>query len=146
MNRTVPSYRPIGELVPEAAAAIRAAHHVAQLHDRPGLLDADQLGDTVGALHDLAADLPELLDRLATFLSSEQAAGRLSSAAADVSDLDLARAARDAREQLGEASRMAVVLAEALGLASAALGVVGKPWNTAAVRTGEGTDGGGYPA
>ncbi|MFJ1704706.1 hypothetical protein [Kitasatospora sp. NPDC088346] len=140
MIRPVPSHRPIGELISEAAETIRSANQIAQLHDRPGLLDADQLTDTVGALHALAADLPELFDRLGTFLSSEQAAGRLTPATPEVSDLDLVRTVRDAREQLGEASRIAAVLGEALALAGASLAAVGKPWNTAAVR---GPDGGG---
>lgn len=81
----------------------------------------------------MTARLPELLDQLGSFLSSEQAGGRLAPAGLG-SDLDLARAARDSRDRLLDARRVAAALAEELAGAAASLTAVGTPWAAAVVR------------
>ncbi|MFD0573459.1 hypothetical protein ACFQ0T_34775 [Kitasatospora gansuensis] len=86
------------------------------------------MSEAVHALQALASHLPELLDRLGTVLSSEQASGRLTSVSSDISEMDLVRIARDTRDQLGEAGRIAGVLGETLTLAETSLAGIGKPW------------------
>ncbi len=125
-----PANRPVGELTSEAAELIRVATQAAQLFEHSAQLTADQVSDTVSALHALTADLPQLLNRLATFLSSEQAAGRLTGGSPHITEIDLLRIARDTREHLGEAGRIAVALSEALALTKASASLIGKPWNT----------------
>ncbi|WP_407987237.1 hypothetical protein [Kitasatospora sp. CMC57] len=99
------------------------------------------MSETIHALQTLASHLPELLDRLGTVLSSEQASGRLTSVASDISEMDLVRMARDTRDQLGEAGRIAGVLGETLTLAATSLAGIGKPWAVAAVHPDDLNDG-----
>ncbi|GAA1181952.1 hypothetical protein GCM10009664_55120 [Kitasatospora gansuensis] len=134
MSRPTPAHRPIGELASEAAELIRVARQVAQLSEYSALLDTGQVSEAVHALQALASHLPELLDRLGTVLSSEQASGRLTSVSSDISEMDLVRIARDTRDQLGEAGRIAGVLGETLTLAETSLAGIGKPWGVASVR------------
>lgn len=85
--------------------------------------------ETTAALAGLTARLPELLDLVASFLSSEQAAGRIGPGPGEDpgagTGYDALRAARDAREQLYEAGRTAALLAESVAAAAAVLAPLG---------------------
>lgn len=121
MTRPAPSNLSVAELACEAAELLRAAEAAAQQGSRPGLLHTAEAAEVVGALAGLTARLPELLDRLEAFLSSEQAAGRIGPGPAEHREYDVIRAARDAREQLYEAGRTAALLAESMAAAAATL-------------------------
>ncbi|MER5352238.1 hypothetical protein ABT093_18160 [Kitasatospora sp. NPDC002551] len=124
MTRPVPPNLSVAHLAAEAAELLRAAGTAPQ-GGRPGLLHAAEAAETVGALAGLAARLPELLDHVEAFLSSEQAAGRIASGTAGDGGFAAVRTARDAREQLYEASRTAALLAESLAAATAVLAPLG---------------------
>ncbi|MFF2353427.1 hypothetical protein ACFVVL_27020 [Kitasatospora sp. NPDC058115] len=124
MTRPVPPNLSVAHLAAEAAELLRAAGSAPQ-GGRPVLLHTTEAAETVGALAGLTARLPELLDHVEAFLSSEQAAGRIASAAAGDGGFEAARTARDAREQLYEASRTAALLAESLAAATAILAPLG---------------------
>ncbi|MER7708087.1 hypothetical protein ABTX81_35015 [Kitasatospora sp. NPDC097605] len=123
MTRPVPPNLSVAHLAAEAAELLRAAGTAPQ-GGRPGLLHTAEAAETVGALAGLTARLPELLDHVEAFLSSEQAAGRIASGAGDGAFVAV-RTARDAREQLYEASRTAALLAESLAAATAILAPFG---------------------
>ncbi|MFJ8043378.1 hypothetical protein ACIRBX_23065 [Kitasatospora sp. NPDC096147] len=123
MNRPVPSQLSTAELASEAADLIRAAGLAAQPGGAPGLLHPADAAEAVHALAGLTARLPELLDQVGTFLSSEQATGRIGTPQAD--DFDTVRLARDAREHLYEAGRTAALLAETIAAAATALAPLG---------------------
>ncbi|MFE7562787.1 hypothetical protein [Kitasatospora sp. NPDC057500] len=124
MTRPVPPNLSVAHLAAEAAELLRAAGAAPQ-GGRPVLLHAAEAAETVGALAGLTARLPELLDHVEAFLSSEQAAGRIASVAAGDAAFAAARSARDAREQLYEASRTAARLAESLAAATTILAPLG---------------------
>ncbi|MFB7470248.1 hypothetical protein [Kitasatospora sp. NPDC056184] len=124
MTRPVPPNLSVAHLAAEAAELLRAAGAAPQ-GGRPGLLHTAEAAETVGALAGLTARLPDLLDRVEAFLSSEQAAGRIASPAAGDDGFAAVRTARDAREQLYEASRTAALLAESLAAATAILAPLG---------------------
>jgi hypothetical protein len=124
MIRPVPPHLSAAELTAEAAELIRAAGLGTREGGRPGLLHPADAAEVVGALAGLTGHLPELLDQLATFLSSEQAAGRIGPAGGGT-EFDAIRAARDAREQLYEAGRTAALLAASVSAASAVLAPLG---------------------
>ncbi|MFF7456956.1 hypothetical protein [Kitasatospora sp. NPDC008115] len=128
MTRPVPPNLSVAHLAAEAAELLRAAGAAPQ-GGRPGLRHAAEAAETVGALAGLTARLPELLDHVEAFLSSEQAAGRIASASASAGAGDAAfaaaRTARDAREQLYEAGRTAARLAESLAAATTLLAPLG---------------------
>ncbi|MFG2819283.1 hypothetical protein ACGFX4_07630 [Kitasatospora sp. NPDC048365] len=115
------------ELAAEAAELIRSAALATGPDGRPGLVHSADAAETVAALAGLTARLPELLDQLASFLSSEQAAGRIGPArgATEGAAHDALRAARDAREQLYEAGRTAALLAESVASAASVLAPLG---------------------
>ncbi|MEV6212444.1 hypothetical protein [Kitasatospora sp. NPDC051914] len=131
MNPPVPPVPPnlsVPELVAEAAELLRAAGATSRQGARAGLLHTAEAAEIVGALAGITARLPELLDRVEAFLSSEQAAGRIApGAAAGDAAYDVIRSARDAREQLYEASRTAALLAESVASAAATLAPLGAP-------------------
>ncbi|MFD9124857.1 hypothetical protein [Kitasatospora sp. NPDC059571] len=126
MTRPVPPHLSAAELASEASELIRSAGLATRDGGRPGLLHPADAAEAVGALAGLTAHLPELLDQLASFLSSEQAAGRIGpgTAVAD-SGFDAVRAARDAREQLYEAGRTAALLSATVSAAAAVLAPLG---------------------
>ncbi|MFB6890998.1 hypothetical protein ACFCX4_17000 [Kitasatospora sp. NPDC056327] len=124
MTRPVPPNLSVAHLAAEAAELLRAAGSAPQ-GGRPELLHTAEAAEAVGALAGLTARLPELLDRIEAFLSSEQAAGRIASAADGDETFAAVRTARDAREQLYEASRTAALLAEALAAAATTLAPLG---------------------
>ncbi|WP_406210126.1 hypothetical protein OH807_40070 [Kitasatospora sp. NBC_01560] len=126
MNQPVPPNLSVAHLTGEAAELLRAAGAAPQ-GGRPGLLHTAEAAETVGALAGLTARLPELLDQVEAFLSSEQAAGRIGPDPAPAGDsaFDVIRTARDAREQLYEASRTAALLADVLAAAATTLAPLG---------------------
>ncbi|GJF30956.1 hypothetical protein KNE206_36560 [Kitasatospora sp. NE20-6] len=125
MTGPVPPQLSVAELACEAAELIRSADLAAHEGGRPGLLHTAEAAETVAALAGLTGRLPELLDQLEAFLSSEQAAGRIGPGPADNREYDVIRAARDAREQLYEASRTAVLLSATMAAAAASLAPFG---------------------
>ncbi|WP_405016685.1 hypothetical protein OHV05_05920 [Kitasatospora sp. NBC_00070] len=129
MNRSVPPQLSTAELTSEAAELIRAAGLAAQPGGPPGLLHLADAAHVVGALAGLTARLPELLDQVAAFLSSEQATGRIGPQPTRNdhagAEFDAIRLARDAREHLYEAGRTAALLAESVAAASTALSPMG---------------------
>ncbi|MED7952058.1 MULTISPECIES: hypothetical protein [unclassified Streptomyces] len=126
MSQPVPPNLSVVRLATEAADLLRAAGTAPQ-GGRPGLLHTAEAAETVAALAGIAARLPELLDQVEAFLSSEQASGRIAPATEPVGDaaFDVIRAARDARDQLYEASRTAALLAEVLAAAAGTLAPLG---------------------
>ncbi|MEU9127013.1 hypothetical protein AB0D08_02660 [Kitasatospora sp. NPDC048540] len=127
MNSHVPVNLSTAELTAEAAELVRSAALSTGPDGRPGLVHPADAVETVAALAGLTARLPELLDQLASFLSSEQAAGRIGPqrGAGDDAAHDALRAARDAREQLYEAGRTAALLAESVASAATVLAPLG---------------------
>lgn len=125
MNHPLPPSLSMAELSAEAADLLAAAVRNGTPGEGPGLPATTDAADAVAALALVGARLPELLDLLAAFLSSEQAAGRFGPdraqvlAAPGVQD-DL-RTARDAREHLYAAARTAAVLAGTLEEAASVL-------------------------
>lgn len=124
----------VAELSSEAAELLNAAVHSGAPGGAPGLVHPADAAETVAALAGVTARLPELLDQLASFLSSEQAAGRVGPARGEGLDgeraHDALRAARDAREHLYEAARTAALVAEAVTAAATVLAPLG-PTRTA---------------
>ncbi|MFI6843114.1 hypothetical protein OG535_09960 [Kitasatospora sp. NBC_00085] len=131
MSHPVPPSSSVAELSAGAAELLHAAVRHGATAEGPGLVLPADAAAAVAALALVSARLPELLDLLATFLSSEQAAGRLGPDRAHGLDAvdakDTLRAARDARERLYEAARTAAVLTDTLAAASAALAPVAPP-------------------
>ncbi|MCX5207802.1 hypothetical protein OG689_00445 [Kitasatospora sp. NBC_00240] len=129
MSNPVPPGLSIAELTAEAAELLRSAALTTSRNSRPGLVHPSDAAETAAALAGLTARLPELLDVLAAFLSSEQAAGRIGPGPGEDpgagSGYDALRAARDAREQLYEAGRTAALLAESLASAAVVLAPLG---------------------
>ncbi|MGW4645585.1 hypothetical protein [Kitasatospora sp. NPDC004289] len=124
MNRPIPAQLSTAELTAEAADLVRAAGLAAQPGGAPGLIHPTDAAAAVNALAGLTARLPDLLDQVGTFLSSEQATGRIGTPLAE--DFDGVRLARDAREHLYEAGRTAALLAESLAAAATALAPLGQ--------------------
>ncbi|MCU7826290.1 hypothetical protein [Kitasatospora sp. DSM 101779] len=127
MNPTVPHHLSVAELAAEAAELLRVAADASHRGGGPGLLHTTEAAEAVGALAGLTARLPELLDRLEAFLSSEQAAGRIAPDPAGADAYDAIRTARDAREQLYEAGRTAALLADCMAAAAGTLAPLGAP-------------------
>ncbi|MFC9324188.1 hypothetical protein [Kitasatospora sp. NPDC057015] len=129
MSNPVSASLSIAELTSEAAELMRSAVLTPARSSRPGLVHPSDAAETAAALAGLTARLPELLDLLASFLSSEQAAGRIGPGPGEDpgagTGYDALRAARDAREQLYEAGRTAALLADSLASAAAVLAPLG---------------------
>ncbi|MFD9594092.1 hypothetical protein ACFWA9_15210 [Kitasatospora sp. NPDC059973] len=119
----------VAELSSEAAELLSAAVRSGAPGGAPGLVLPGDAVEAVAALAGVTARLPELLDQLASFLSSEQAAGRVGPARGEGLDGERAhealRAARDAREHLYEAARTAALVAEAVTAAATVLAPLG---------------------
>ncbi|MEV0534243.1 hypothetical protein [Kitasatospora sp. NPDC050463] len=119
----------VAELSSGAAELLTAAVHSGAPGGVPGLVLPVDAAEAVAALAGVTARLPELLDQLASFLSSEQAAGRIGPARGEGLDgeraHDALRAARDAREHLYEAARTAAIVAEAVTAAATVLAPLG---------------------